>query len=310
MKQYYYYYTYGGANLSDKKIKCFLSYAHVDKEFVLRTILPLLEKNNLNVWLDTNKIDFDDSIINQVIKGIRDADIVISILNMRSTYVNLELGAAIGINKPILALVNDEYWSETPNDLKSIHILRYNKNQLDTLQEKLESQIRNITEQVIDKSTFQQFSQNKENKIIGLSVGTDLDDFELELKFTIDFIQFVKDNTNDAEITLIQPSKGSLKNLVKIDFKSWAELLEKLIFIIPELKKRKTDRMKVEAEIGKINAETRDINIGTNIKQAQAFADLMEKYQKLGIKIQIDDDLLITQNSEGLLTFKEPKKLE
>lgn len=47
-------------------------------------------------------------------------------------------------------------------------------------------------------------------------------------------------------------------NLIEIDFKSWAELLEKIIFIIPELKKRKMERLRVEAEIDKIKIEVCD----------------------------------------------------
>ncbi|GHT61839.1 hypothetical protein FACS189451_04750 [Bacteroidia bacterium] len=46
--------------------------------------------------------------------------------------------------------------------------------------------------------------------------------------------------------------------MIEIDFKSWAELLEKIIFIIPELKKRKMERLRVEAEIDKIKIEVCD----------------------------------------------------
>jgi nucleoside 2-deoxyribosyltransferase len=308
MKQYWWWAEAGG--LSGKKIKCFLSYAHVDKEFVYKNILPLLERYNISVWLDINELSLGDSIVNQIVKGIREADIVISILNIKSTYVNLELGAALGTNKPIIALVNESQWKELPSDLNAVYVLRYNENNFEKLRDELDKEIATLLEQVIDKATFQQELQSKESKIIGISVGDELDDFELELRFTLDFIEFIKQNNEQANISLLQPSRGSLKNLIKVDFKSWAELLEKIIFIIPELKKRKSERMKVDAEVEKIKAETLQINTETNIKQAETFVNLLEKYQKLGIKIQIDDDLLITQNSAGMLTFKEPKKLD
>ena len=303
MKQYW---KYEMEDFNSKKIKCFLSYAHADKEFVYKNILPLLERYNLSIWLDVNELSFGESIINQMIKGIRGADIFISVLNTQSTYVSLELGAALGTNKPIIALVNENNWKNLPSDFNAVYVLQYNENNLEKLHERLYREIATLIEQVIYKDTFQQ----EQSKIIGISIGDELDDFELELRFTLDFIDFIKENNRHAHISLLQPSKGSLKNLIRVDFNSWAELLEKIIFIIPELKKRKTERLRVEAEIDKIKAETRQINSDTNIKQAETFVNLLEKYQKLGIKIQIDNDLLITQNSKGMLTFKKPKKLE
>lgn len=284
----------------------FISYAQVDNEFVYENIIPVLKELDIDIWVAGEQIKPGFSITETIVEGIKNADLVICLFNRRSTFVNLEIGAAIGNGKPILAIVNDTY-NEFYADIRHLNYLRWSDNNLQEFPFLLKKTIEILTENVIDTGTF---AFNKDKKIIGISVGSDNGDFQQELLFTSEFIDFIKQATNSPEIGLIQTTKGCLKSLISLDLKSWAELLEKIIFIIPELKKRKAERLKIGAEVEKIKAETNSINVETNIKQAEAFVDLIEKYQKLGISIQIDRELLITQNQNGQLTFKQPNQLD
>lgn len=292
--------------MASSRPKCFISYAQVDTDFVYKNIIPILEDLQVDIWVAGEQIKLGYSIQETIIDGIRQSDIVICFLNRRSTFVNFEIGAALGNNKPVLAIVN-EYEFDIPYDFRYLNYISYNDNNLRGFSTILRNSIQTIAETVIDKSAF---AYNPETKIIGISVGSDSSDFSGQLSFTSAFIDFIKYITDEPDINLLQTSKGSLKSLVSLDLKSWAELVEKIIFFIPELKKRKQDRLKVEADIRKTDAETHQINVNTKIRQAEAFLEIAERYQKLGFTIQIDDDLLILQSPNGQLTFKQPPRIE
>lgn len=294
-----------------KQPLCFMSYAHGDSRRITAYIRPLLDELGIELWKPNLEEDFSNSFFDRMVEGIRQSDFVLVILNHYYSFVDFELGAAIGCNKPIIAvaLEKSEIHDFSILSGRSKYITFY---YLATKDEKesqigLRKLIANVVESIIDKSTF---ADNPTKKLVGISVGTGSDDFGGQLAFTIAFIDFIKLLTNNPEIGLIQTSKGSLKSIISLDLKSWAELLEKVLFFIPELKKRKLDRLKVEAEIKKTDAETNKINIETKILQAQAFLDIAERYQELGFNIQIDDDLLITQDQDGRLTFKQPPRIE
>lgn len=283
---------------------CFISYAHVDTDFIYDNIIPILENLNIDVWIAGEQVEYGYSLFDAIIEGIKKSDFIITLLNTRSTFVNLELGTALGNAKPVIAILKDNY--ELPSDLLHLNYIRYNDNNYQDFQLRLTKAVRTIADNVIDKGTF---AYNQGTKILGIKAGNG-SDFPNQLAFTFEFISFIQRITYNPEISLIQSAKGSFKSLVSLDLKSWAELLEKIIFFIPELRKRKAERLKIEADVEKTRAETRKIDTETNIQQANAFVDLLERYQKLGIKIQIDDDLLITQSENGQLTFKKPDQIE
>jgi len=282
----------------NKKPLCFISHAHVDSQFIYNHIIPVLKSLGVDYWVAGEQVLPGQMIYDSLIEGIKKSDFILTVVNSRSSYVQFEIGAAIGNNKPILAIQNDKYpFSPFQNHL---NILQFNN---DNFSEELNISIRKLLTNVIDKSNFKTYSNKK---IVGIQVGTYYNNFELEVNFTSDFLSLIKLLTESAETELLQTAKGSLKSLISLDLKSWAELLEKIIFMIPELKKRKAERFKVQAETDKLKAETRKIDLETNIRNAEAFLDLFEKYEKSGIKIQIDDDLLITQNESGNLSIKKP----
>jgi hypothetical protein len=286
--------------------KCFISYAQVDVDFVYDNIRYIVKELGIDIWDEGERILPGATISESIVYGIKQSDIVIFLLDRRSSLINFEVGVALGNNKPVLAII-DEYKYDVPSNLRHLNYLAYRGDNLNTFRERLRTSINNILETVIDKAVF---ADNTDTKIIGISVGSDRDDFAGQLAFTSAFIDFIKYITDKPQIRLIQTSKGSLKSLISLDLKSWAELVEKILFFIPELKKRKLDRLKVEAEIRKSDAETNQINVNTKIKQAEAFLDIAERYQKLGFKIQIDNDLLILQSQDGQLTFKQPPRIE
>lgn len=291
--------------------KCFLSYAHSDKEFVQNTILPLLNELNLKIWLDINEIKIVASIYDVIVKRLREADFVIAVFNGRSSYVNFEVGAAIGQGKPVLAILTDE--QRVPTDIRNFNFIYFNQNKKPEFIANLKRAIQLLNENIIDKSDFD-LAEGK--KLIGIQIGFENSDYEQELRLTADLIKLLKEISGSKNIELIQPSKGSLKSLLSIDLKSWAELVEKIVFFIPEWKKKQAENQKliaetkeIEARARKTNSEANKIDVETKIQQADAFLNLIEKSRALGLKLQLDDDLLLLSD-KGKIIIKEPETIE
>lgn len=293
------------------KPSCFLSYAHVDREFVRKEIVPILLDSGIDVWVDYEQIEAGTFIVDSILQGIRQADIILAVFNRRSTFMNLEVGAAIGQSKPIIAVVRD--YQDMPIDMKHISFLRYSEIHKDAFRFHLRESIGIVLDQVIDKSIYE-IAQNR--KVIGIRIGFDNLDIEKELRFTADFISFIKEITGSPELSLLEITKGSFKSFISIDANSWAVLLEKILFFIPEWKKKMAETLKIHAEIKKIEAETNSLNVTSRIaeeklkiEQAEALFNLLQKHKDLGIKIQIDKNLLLTLNSNGQMSIYEPRKV-
>jgi hypothetical protein len=71
------------------------------------------------------------------------------------------------------------------------------------------------------------------------------------------------------------------------------------------LKKKKLENLKIEADIERTKTETEILEL----EKMNKFADILEKYQKLNINIQIDSQLIIAQDRQGVITIREPSLL-
>ncbi len=294
-----------------KKIKCFLSYAHVDIEFVKEKIMPVLYELDLDVWVEFKYIEWGDSIQEKIIKAIRESDIVVAVINGRSTYVTFEIGVALGQNKPIIGITKEQ---TTPIELTEISFLKYSKDNENIFPDKLKNSVTAKATSLINKSIVK-IAETK--KIIGITIGFDNHNIEQELRFTSDFISLIKEITGSKNISLIQTKKGSFTSFISLDLKSWAELIEKTIFFIPEWKKKKAENLRIDAETKKIEAEIKQLESQTKInenkakiEQAGAALELLEKYKELGIKIQFGDEILIYLDKSDVLLLSKPEELD
>jgi hypothetical protein len=292
--------------------KCFLSYAHVDQGFLRDEIVPILSDLGLDVWVDYERTDLGAFIPDVILEGIRQAQIIIAVFNRRSTYVNFEVGAALGQGKPALAIVRD--YQYIPTDLKHLTFLRYSESENQAFRQALHRAIVIITNNLIDKSTMEAAGTNR---IIGIEIGLNISDIEQELRFTADFLSLVKKISGSPEVSLIQTRKGTFTSFFSLDLRAWAELIEKILFFIPEWQKKKAENLKTLAETKKIEAETNQINANTRIseerlkiEQTEAMIRLLEKYRELGIKVQFGEEVLLSLDPTGTLTVKRPERLE
>ena len=294
-----------------RNLKCFLSYAHVDKEFVYREIAPVLRELGLDVLLDYERIQIGGSIQDAILKAIREAHLIVAVLNPRSTYVNFEVGAAIGQAKPTLAVIREQ---DIPSDLMGLSYLRWIDSYDEEFRYKFRHAIEIITHYPID-NTIYKAAENE--RIVGISIGHDNADIEKQLRFTVDMLALLQEVSGLKDIQLIQTRKGSFSSFFSFDLKPWAELIEKIIFFIPEWKKRKLQNLQIQANVDKTIAEKEQIESTTRInerqaqiEQAGAMLDLLECYKSLGVKVQFGEELLLSVDEGGLITVEKPERLE
>ena len=65
----------------------------------------------------------------------------------------------------------------------------------------------------------------------------------------------------------------------------------------------------IEARARKTYSEANKIDIETKIQQADAFLNLIEKGRAIGLKLQLDDDLLLL-SGQGEIKIKQPETIE
>jgi hypothetical protein len=294
-----------------KNLKCFLSYAHVDKDFVLGEIAPVLREFGLQVWVDHEQIRIGESIQDAVMKGIREAHFIVAVLNRRSTYVNFEIGAAMGQAKPTLAVLREK---DVPSDLLGFSYLRWIDSYDEGFRHNFRHAIEVITHNPIDETIY---NAAENERIIGISIGQGNTDIEKQLRFTVDLLALLQEISGSEEIQLVQARKGSFSSFFSLDLRPWAELVEKVIFFIPEWKKKKLENLQIQANLEKTNAEKEQIESTTRInerqaqiEQAGAMLDLLERYKALGVKVQFGQEVLLSVDETGLIKAEKPERLK
>ena len=89
--------------------KVFISYSHqdADKEW-RKEFVRALEQQGVDVWLDEERIRPGDTISDTIEAGLRGSDTIIYLINpksVKSANLYFELGAAMGMNKRLVAIV-------------------------------------------------------------------------------------------------------------------------------------------------------------------------------------------------------------
>lgn len=294
-----------------RNLKCFLSYAHVDKDFVLDEIAPVLRDFGLKIWVDHEQLRIGESVQHAVMKGIREANFIVAVLNRRSTYVNFEVGAALGQAKPTLAVLREK---DISSDLMGFSYLRWIDSYNKGFRHKFRHAIEVITHNPINETIY---NSAENERIIGISIGQGNTDIEKQLRFTADILALLQEISGSKEMQLVQARKGSFSSFFSLDLRPWAKLVEKVIFFIPEWKKKKLENLQIQANLEKTNAKKEQIESETRInerqakiEQAGAMLDLLERYKDLGVKVQFGQEMLVSVDETGSIKVEKPERLK
>jgi nucleoside 2-deoxyribosyltransferase len=102
--------------------KIFISYAHQDVEWV-RQFANRLADHRINVWLDSQSVVPGERFDQAIESGLRNSDVLVAVLAenyQASPNVLFELGAALGMHKPVIPIVDqDRDISNIPFNIRS-----------------------------------------------------------------------------------------------------------------------------------------------------------------------------------------------
>lgn len=285
--------------------KFFISNSFHDNEIVNAKILPILLELGLKEWSDIPRSEKKYSFYDNIYDGISNSDFIIAVFTSDHKYPNFEVGVAIGQGKPVICITMgdiDTYWL----DERSLPYLVYQDSNIDGFKFYLLRKLEALSENIINA---QDFELVKDRKLIGIRVGEQNNDIERGLRVTADLLEILKEICDTDDIKLVKTSKGSFKTLFSIDLKAWAKLIEKLAFFWPELKRRNAENRRIDAKTRKELADAAGKEIDNNIKQVNAFLDTFERAKGLGITVQLDSDVILT-NDNNLIEFKKPMPIE
>ena len=109
------------------KPKVFISHSEADRDWA-RAFAQSLQAQGVRVWLDDMEIQLGQPVEKELERGLRGSDIIAFVLtseNLRSPNMLFELGAALGMRKPAVAIVpNDLEASQLPYPLRVRRFLR------------------------------------------------------------------------------------------------------------------------------------------------------------------------------------------
>lgn len=87
--------------------KVFISYTHSDSSWV-RQFAEALKRHGIIVWFDTWVIKIGDDIRESIEKGLRESDVIVVVVSkesQKSTNLFFEMGAAVGMGKEVIPIV-------------------------------------------------------------------------------------------------------------------------------------------------------------------------------------------------------------
>lgn len=87
--------------------KVFISYSRSDFEWA-RSFAAALQRQGVSVWFDEFEIAAGESLREALESGLRESDIFVTVVNSEDSVrptLFFELGAAIGMNKRVVAIV-------------------------------------------------------------------------------------------------------------------------------------------------------------------------------------------------------------
>ena len=104
----------------------FVSYATEDSAYASKLINVLAQQPNLHVFT-TDKISAGENWRSKIKRALSDSDfflVLLSPTSVQSRWIQFELGAAWGLNKPIIAVVTShEVVNRIPLDLGELHVV-------------------------------------------------------------------------------------------------------------------------------------------------------------------------------------------
>lgn len=306
--------------LSNRR-NCFISYPWKNRnaERVIQTaIQPVLKELDWEVFdPGFSEVEVGTYIYDVIVKRIKNADLFICDVTYSDPNVIYELGLAHawGINTIILA----EAIETVPFDIASRYqLLLYSTNsvQLETTRNTFYKLLSSFEERrpSLLATSFKRYLDLERTISIEL-FSKDLDAIEA-IKFIYGALECLSGIEKIENSFFKEVRTGSLGAWISTNLQTITNLIEKLIFIVPEWKKHNAERVKLEAEAGltrakaeKCNAEAHAIRGETFRRNAEKLFDLLQRGKQIGpARLTLGDKIRIEVDADGIISIGAPIK--
>lgn len=297
----------------------FLSYPYRDSRsryIMTEIVTSILREFQFEVWDASYSLKTGDSIYNAIVGGIRRADLIISDVSITNANVSYELGIAHAWGIPSLLLTRDidrvpfdvatYYQMITYGDSFDAHE-RFKHSFVNSLKgfiEKPESKLPRIFDRYLTRSNSVRFELRDAGP-------PNVQIFNLIAELT----EAISDIEDIGDSHLEEIRVGSLGVWISANIETVVALAEKIIFFVPETRKKWIEgtKLKEEAEViraqkAKIDAETRSIEDENHRKNVDKFLDVVDRLGKQGeFRVTFGERLEITSTIDRPLQLDKPK---
>ncbi|MES0490536.1 MAG: hypothetical protein ABUK01_11115 [Leptospirales bacterium] len=301
-------------------LKCHITYSREDIEFVDNIVKPILVDNGVIITGEIEKEKFGDIISDQIIRSIRDCNLIIIVLNNNIPSIAFEAGLGIGQNKAIIAIEKDD--ENTFREFPWVHYVNYNENGGLDFRGKLINSVDSLTHNIIQKPIY---GYARTNQILGIKISYEKDDYLKALEFSVEFFRLVKAITKVEKIDLVDTGKGSLDQFISLSAEGIVKLLESIIYFplnwkakkleneykqeetkhkIEETELLKEKRAKIKAEREALEGDTQIRLQKDSLELAERALEIFERYNTLNITFQIDNQIICHKSIEGKYFFE------
>jgi hypothetical protein len=296
---------------------CFIAYPWKSRNaerMMQEVIYPVLNEKNWEM-VDPRYFQFGISIYDAIVKYIKFSNLFICDVTYSNPSVIYELGLAHAWGTPTIVLA--ENIESIPFDIASKYqILLYSKDieQLRIIKEnfyKLLSSFEERTPSLLPPSYKRYIDLNR---TISIEIFTNPSSAIEALQYTYKTLECLGRIEILKERSLDDVRIGSFGAWVSANIETIANLIEKIIFIVPEWKKKNAECLRIEAEsklllaqAEKESAEAEAIRKNIDRENADKLFELMQRGKSLGpARLTIGNKIRIESDEEGRVLIGPP----
>ena len=253
-------------------------------EFV---ILPVLDETDYIIRTIADATPEYESVYDLTVKLVKDSDLLITNISNFNANNSYELGLAHAWGKP--TIIFSEKIENVPPNFARMPLISTNFAEIsgsessDKLKKVLFTKIRAIEKEkgLIDKTT-KRFSLS--GKLVSIHFDSKPIDPVVSFRHVSELLKCFEEILGHRDFKLVEIHNNSLNSIIELSLSDIATLIEKIIFFIPEWRKKNAEIMRINAQTRKIEVETANIESATNKNEAETLINLLKSHRELGYK--------------------------
>jgi len=296
-------------------LTCFLSFPETQMEIakiMYSQVIPALQELGIEPLVAGKAKGEGLSIHDSVVKSIKSADFFVCDLTIANPNVIYELGLAHAWGKSTILI--SQLSDNIPLDLYSKYpVIIYGYGQLIEpnvmLKQELKKTFVNLLHRPKSLQTPTLLRYIDVPKTVGIEILSRKIDVIRAFTFIGQFLEYFCREGQPASLQIEELRTGSVGAWIRSGVEPITQLIEKIIFLIPEWKMKLARGEKIRAQAEKIRAQAEYIKSETKRNEVSGFLEVIDKAQELGLtRITLGDQLKIETKPDNVLEIGPPEK--